>query len=315
MRQYVARRLLLFIPTLALIAVFVFAVVRWFPGDIVLVLTRDADFSAEDVAAERARLGLDKPVVEQFAVWSLNMLKGDLGKSLYSKRPVIEEMRQRLPVTVELGAIAILFSLLIGIPVGIVSAVRQDSLPDYLARSVAIAALSVPSFWLATMSILVLSLQFQWIPPLQYVPFFENPWENLQLMLFPGLILGINMSGALMRMTRTTLLEVLRQDYIRTARAKGLLDRFVLYRHALKNTLIPVMAIIGLEMAHVIGGSVVLESIFGLPGVGKFVFDVVLGRDYPAIQAANLMLALFVLGINLIIDLSQAFLDPRLRHN
>ncbi len=315
MRQYVARRLLLFIPTLALIAVFVFAVVRWFPGDIVLVLTRDADFSAEDVAAERARLGLDKPVVEQFAVWSLNMLKGDLGKSLYSKRPVIEEMRQRLPVTVELGAIAILFSLLIGIPVGIVSAVRQDSLPDYLARSVAIAALSVPSFWLATMTILVLSLQFQWIPPLQYVPFFENPWENLQLMLFPGLILGINMSGALMRMTRTTLLEVLRQDYIRTARAKGLLDRFVLYRHALKNTLIPVMAIIGLEMAHVIGGSVVLESIFGLPGVGKFVFDVVLGRDYPAIQAANLMLALFVLGINLIIDLSQAFLDPRLRHN
>ncbi|MDO8531889.1 MAG: ABC transporter permease [Dehalococcoidia bacterium] len=315
MRQYVARRLLLFIPTLALIAVFVFAVVRWFPGDIVLVLTRDADFSAEDVAAERARLGLDKPVVEQFAVWSLNMLKGDLGKSLYSKRPVIEEMQQRLPVTVELGAIAILFSLLIGIPVGIVSAVRQDSLPDYLARSVAIGALSVPSFWLATMTILVLSLQFQWIPPLQYVPFFENPWENLQLMLFPGLILGINMSGALMRMTRATLLEVLRQDYIRTARAKGLLDRFVLYRHALKNTLIPVMAIIGLEMAHVIGGSVVLESIFGLPGVGKFVFDVVLGRDYPAIQAANLMLALFVLGINLLIDISQAFLDPRLRHN
>ena len=315
MRQYIIRRLLLFIPTLALIAVFVFAVVRWFPGDIVLVLTRDADFSAEDVAAERARLGLDKPVVEQFAVWSLNMLKGDLGKSLYSKRPVIEEMQQRLPVTVELGAIAILFSLLIGIPVGIVSAVRQDSLPDYLARSVAIGALSVPSFWLATMTILVLSLQFQWIPPLQYVPFFENPWENLQLMLFPGLILGINMSGALMRMTRTTLLEVLRQDYIRTARAKGLLDRFVLYRHALKNTLIPVMAIIGLEMAHVIGGSVVLESIFGLPGVGKFVFDVVLGRDYPAIQAANLMLALFVLGINLFIDISQAFLDPRLRHN
>ncbi|MEK7681275.1 MAG: ABC transporter permease, partial [Chloroflexota bacterium] len=299
MRQYVARRLLLFIPTLALIAVFVFAVVRWFPGDIVLVLTRDADFSAEDVAAERARLGLDKPVVEQFAVWSLNMLKGDLGKSLYSKRPVIEEMQQRLPVTVELGAIAILFSLLIGIPVGIVSAVRQDSLPDYLARSVAIGALSVPSFWLATMTILVLSLQFQWIPPLQYVPFFENPWENLQLMLFPGLILGINMSGALMRMTRTTLLEVLRQDYIRTARAKGLLDRFVLYRHALKNTLIPVMAIIGLEMAHVIGGSVVLESIFGLPGVGKFVFDVVLGRDYPAIQAANLLLARFVPGRNL----------------
>ncbi|MEK7872714.1 MAG: ABC transporter permease, partial [Chloroflexota bacterium] len=149
----------------------------------------------------------------------------------------------------------------------------------------------------------------------QYVPFFENPWENVQRMLFPGLSLGMNMSGALMRMTRTTLLEVLRQDYIRTARAKGLLDRFVLYRHALKNTLIPVMAIIGLEMAHVIGGSVVLESIFGLPGVGKFVFDVVLGRDYPAIQAANLMLALFVLGINLFIDLSQAFLDPRLRHN
>ncbi|MBI4308354.1 MAG: ABC transporter permease [Chloroflexi bacterium] len=314
MRQYIARRLLLFIPTLLIIGVFVFAVVRWFPGDIVLMLTRDADFSAQDLAAERARLGLDKPILEQFGVWTWSMLKGDLGKSLYSKRPIVDEMQQRFPVTVELGVLAILFSIIISVPVGVISAVRQDSLADYITRSFAIGALSIPSFWFATMAILILSLQFHWIPPLQFVPFFESPSDNLQLMLIPGLILGINMSGTLMRMTRTTLLEVLRQDYIRTARSKGILERVVLYRHAMKNALIPIVAILGLEMAHVIGGSVVLETIFGLPGVGKFIFDVILVRDYPAIQAANLMLALFVLCINLLIDITQAFLDPRIRY-
>lgn len=313
MSSYVTRRLLLVLPTLFVVMVFVFLVIRLFPGDIVDYLSSEQGFTPEQLALERNRLGIDKPIHEQFVVWVGSILRGDFGQSLKTRRLVVNDIQQKIPVTLELGALAILFSVMIAVPVGVISSIRQDTVADYLGRGIAIWALSIPGFWLATMLILALTLWFHWLPPVQYVPFHVDPWKNLQQFFLPSLVLGINLSGILMRMTRTTLLDVLRQDYIRTAWAKGLRERSVLFGHAIRNALLPVVTILGVEAARVVGGSVVMETIFGLPGVGRYVLEVLSVRDYPAIQAAILLIATFVIVINLVVDLLYGYLDPRIR--
>lgn len=313
MRQYAIRRVLLVPVTLFLVTVVVFSLVRLLPGDVVTILLQDSQLTEADRLRELERLGFARPVYEQYITWLSNVLRGDMGKSLWSGRPVLGELQQKIPVTLELAALAIVFAMLIGIPIGIISAIRQDSIVDYLSRSLAIGGLSVPPFWLATMFVVFAAIWLRWIPPVRFVPFFDNPWANLQQFFVPALLLGISFSAAMMRMTRTTMLEVLRQDYIRTAWAKGLTERVVLGRHSLKNAMIPVVTIIGVELAQVVGGSVIMESIFGLPGIGKFMFQVIGVRDYPAVQGINLVVAAFVLFINLVVDLSHGYLDPRIR--
>ncbi len=314
MHQYLIKRLLLLPPTVFIISVMVFGIVRMFPGDVLDILTAESGVSQQDLNKERDRLGLTKPIHEQYVVWMGSMLRGDFGTSLWSKRPVARDIERRLPVTVELGVLSLFFSIVIGIPLGILSAVRQDSLADYLARSVAFLALSVPGFWLATMLILFLSVGLHWIPPLRYTSLADNPWLNIQQFLAPAFILGIHLAAVLLRMTRTALLEVLRQDYIRTAWSKGLRERVVLVRHAFRNSLIPVVTILGLQVALLIGGSVIMESIFNLPGLGQYIFQVIAVRDYPSVQAVNLLLATVVLVANLLVDVSLAYIDPRIRY-
>lgn len=313
MRDYALRRIILVPVTLFLVTIVVFSLVHLLPGDIVTISLQDSNLTPAEKQAAIEKLGFNKPIYEQYIMWLGDILHGDMAKSLWSGRPVTSELQQKLPVTLELAGLAIFFAMLIGIPVGIISAIRQDTIFDYFFRSLAIGGLSIPPFWLATMFVVFSAVWFHWIPPVRFAPFFENPSANLQQFFMPALLLGISCSASMMRMTRTTMLEVLRQDFIRTAWAKGLSERLVLYRHSLKNAMIPVVTIMGVELAQVIGGSVIMESVFGLPGIGKFMFDVIGVRDYPAIQGVNLIVATAVLFINLLVDLSHGYLDPRLR--
>ncbi|MBI2907852.1 MAG: ABC transporter permease [Chloroflexi bacterium] len=315
MRQYVVRRVLLMIPAVVIASLFVFAIIRLFPGDIVMMLSSDRELPPEEYEREIARIGLDKPVAIQYFVWVGSLLRGDFGNSLLTKKPVMKEIGDRLPVTLELGLLALLFSLVFGIPIGVWSAIRQDTWGDYIGRSLAIGAISIPGFWLATVAILVLSLYFRWMPPIKYVPFSADPLGNLQIFVLPSIILGLEMAGILMRMTRTAFLDVLRQDFIRTARAKGLSEYQVNLRHAMANAIIPVLMLLGISIARLIGGTVILESIFNLPGLGRWVLSALTFRDYPAIQATVIFLVVAVLLINIAVDLLHAALDPRLRLN
>ncbi len=314
MRQYLIRRLLLLIPTIILISILVFSFVRFLPGSVVSILVGDAGASPQEIQTELHRLGLDQPVYAQYFVWFGNVVQGDLGRSLSSNRPVIKDLEQRIPVTVELVLLSLVVALLIGVPIGTISAIRQDSWADYLTRSIAIGGLAIPSFWLATVAIFAFTIAFGWIPPLRYESFFDAPWENFQQFIFPAIILGLYTGAIVMRMMRTSLLEVLRQDYIRTAWSKGLRERTILVRHAMKNSLIPVVTILGIELASLVGRAVVVEPIFALPGLGHYIYTVILARDYPAVQAVNLLLATFTVGINLAVDMSLAYFDPRIRY-
>lgn len=316
MRAYIIRRLLLIVPTLLMVSVIVFFLVRLIPGDVVdqiaMVQSTAGQVSREEIAQ---RLGLDKPVHVQYVEWIAGIfLRGDFGKSLWSHRPVLPEIISRFPVTVELGLIALLTSLFIALPIGIYSAIRQNTVGDYLARSVAIASIALPSFWIGTMIMVFPSIWWGWTPPMKYVPFFKDPSANLKMFFIPGVVLGMVLSGTTMRMTRTMMLEVLRQDYIRTAWSKGLKERVIVLRHALKSALIPVVTIVGLRLPILIGGSIILERIFVLPGIGWLLVDVINSRDYTVLQGLNLFIAMFVLVINLVVDLTYAYLDPRIHY-
>ncbi|MBI3953849.1 MAG: ABC transporter permease [Chloroflexi bacterium] len=313
MRQYVARRLLLMIPTIFLISLLVFFLVRLIPGDTVMMLLENASLGEQDVQAYRAKLGLDRPVYVQYGTWISDVLRGDLGTSLWSRQPIVKEILQRLPVTAELGAVAMFFSLLIAVPIGVVSAIRQDTWTDYVSRSLAILGLAVPGFWLGTLVIVLPAIWFGWIPPIRYTGFADNPWRNVQQFLIPGFLLGLGLAAVVMRMTRSMMLEVLRQDYIRTAWSKGLRERGVVYRHALKNALIPVISILGVQIAVIAGGSVIFEQIFNLPGIGKFMYRAIQTRDYPVVQGVNLFLAAVIVWVNFLVDVTYAYLDPRIR--
>ena len=317
MRAYVIRRLLLVIPTLFLLSVIVFLTVRFIPGDVIDAMSAELRSFGVDVdrATLERRLGLDVPVWVQYGRWIGEMFRhGSLGTSLWRDWTVEEEIFSRLPVTIELGLLAILIGLVIALPVGIYSAMRQDTAADYLGRSVAIIGLATPNFWLAIMVLIYPTIWWGWTPPLEYVPFTEDPLENLWGFLIPSLILGTASAAATMRMMRTMTLEVLRQDYIRTAWSKGLKERVVIVRHTLKNAFIPVVTLIGLQLPILVGGAVIMENIFALPGLGRLMLDALQSRDYPVVQGTNLFFATGVVLLNLLIDLIYPYLDPRVRY-
>ena len=314
MRPYVLRRLALAVPTLVLVSVIVFSIMRLMPGDVVIRMVEGHAY-APTVEALRKDLGLDRPAHVQYLEWVGGiLLRGDFGNSYWTRQPIWDEFIRRFPVTLELAALTILSSVVIGILVGVVSAVRQDTVSDYVGRILAILALSVPYFGLAVLVVVLPSIYFKWTPVYTYVAFTADPLENLKIMLVPALVFGVTRAGPIMRIMRSALLEVLRQDYIRTAWSKGLPERAIVLRHALKNALIPVVSLVGLQMPLYIGGSVIIEAIFRLPGVGLFFFEALTRLDYPVVQSVNLIVAAMVVGLNLAIDLSYAFLDPRIRY-
>jgi peptide/nickel transport system permease protein len=313
MRQYVLRRLLLAVPTLVMVSIIVFSMMRLMPGDVVLRMV-DGQAYAPTVDALRKELGLDRPAYVQYFEWVGGIVRGDFGQSYWTRQPIFEEFAHRFPVTLELAVLTMLISVVIGILVGIVSSVRQDSVSDYVGRVFAILALSVPYFGLAVLVVVLPSIYFRWTPVWTYVPFTTSPLENLKIVLVPALVFGVTRAGPIMRIMRSALLDVLRQEYIRTAWSKGLSERAVVLRHALKNAMIPVISLIGLQTPLYIGGSVIIESIFRLPGLGLFFFEALTRLDYPVVQSVNLIIASLVVGLNLVIDLTYAYLDPRIRY-
>jgi peptide/nickel transport system permease protein len=314
MSSYLARRLVLLVPTLLGVTLVVFALVRLLPGDATTLQLQDARASAADELALRQRLGLDQPVYRQYLDWLATLARGDLGQSYRSRVPVTQELAARMPVTIELGAFALLIAVAIAVPVGVLSAARQDSLPDYAARSLAIGMLAIPGFWLATLVVTLPSVWWGWTPPLRYTRFADDPARNLAHVAIPAVILGLGLAGGLMRLIRTQMLEVLRQDFVRTASAKGLSEQSVVVRHALKNAFIPALTAIGLQVSLLISGTVVLESIFVLPGMGRYLLESVQARDYPAVQGLVLLFAFVIIGTNLVVDLLYGWLDPRVRY-
>jgi peptide/nickel transport system permease protein len=268
----------------------------------------------KDLDELRAKLGLNRPIYIQYFEWLGQIVRGNLGESLWTKRPVVEELLRRLPVSLELGILALIFAILIALPIGIIAAVRQDSIADYVSRSLAILGLSVPGFWIATLVVLLPAIWWGWSPPIQFTEFTANPWAHAAQFVIPAFILGIASAAAIMRLTRAMLLEVLRQDYVRTAWAKGVREGSVVLKHSLKNALIPVVTVLGIQVSQILGGTVIFESIFGLPGMGRFLFDAINQRDYPVIQGVNLIIVSVVVSMNLLVDAVYAYLDPRIRY-
>ena len=316
MRAYLIRRLLLIIPTLLILSILVFLSVRFIPGDVIDTMFGDMQyFAGVDREAFERRLGLDVPVYVQYGRWIGGIfLHGTLGESLLGGYSVEDRIIGRLPVTIELGLLAIVIGLLIALPVGIYSAIRQDTAADYVGRSIATIGLAMPNFWLGLMVMLFPAIWWGWSPPVQWVPFAEDPLGNLAVLIIPSLILGTASAAATMRMTRTMMLEVLRQDYIRTAWSKGLKERVVIMRHTVKNALIPVVTLIGLQLPILVGGAVIMENIFNLPGLGRLMVLVLEQRDYPVVSGINLFFATAVVLFNLLIDLLYSYLDPRVRY-
>jgi len=269
----------------------------------------------KDLDDLRAKLGLDRPIHVQYTAWLGRLARGDLGESLWTRRPVVEELARRLPVSLELGVLALVFAILLAVPVGILAAVRQDTLADYTARSLAILGLSMPGFWIATLVLLMPAIWWGWIPRRPFVELTRDPWAHVSNFLLPAAILGVASAAGIMRLTRAMLLEVLRQDYVRTAWAKGLRERTVVLKHSLKNALIPVVTVLGLQVSAILGGTVIFETIFGLPGMGRFLFDAINQRDYPVIQGVNLVIVSVVVALNLVVDALYALLDPRIRYS
>src|SRR2546423_573983 len=287
LRRYLAKRLLIAIPSLLIASLIVFTLPRLIPGDVVMLMLAEKAY-AKDLDELRAKLGLDRPLPVQYVEWLGRVARGDLGESLWTKRPVLEEIGQRLPITFELAMFGLFFALLIAIPVGLISAARQDTIQDYIARSAAILGLSVPGFWLATLLIVLPAIWWGWRPVSGFVEFRADPLGHVGQILLPAAILGVASAAALMRLTRGMLLEVLRHDYVRTAWAKGLAERAVVIKHGLRNAVIPVVTLLGTQLPQILGGTVVIETIFGLPGVSRFLFDALNQRDYPVIQGGNL---------------------------
>jgi peptide/nickel transport system permease protein len=311
--QYLIRRVLLLFPTVLLVTTAVFVLVRLVPGDAVSLLIADQNVSTEAAERLRADLGLDRPLAAQYGAYLGDLLRGDLGRSIWTGQSVAQELGRRAPVTLELTLLAAVFSVLYGVAGGVRAALSKDRWPDYLLRGVSIAGLSLPGFWLGTLAIVLPALWWRYTPPLRYVPFFTDPLTNLRQFLVPAVIMGLAFGSVLLRMTRALMLEVLGDDYVRTARAKGLPERRVIAGHALRNALIPVVTVFGTQLAVLIGGTVVFEQIFNLKGIGSYTFEAVTRRDYPAIQSVNVVLATVVVLLNVLVDLSYVLLDPRTR--
>ena len=321
------------IPTLLLLTILVFLLVRFIPGDVVDAIEAQLQSFSPGIEVDREAvqrlLGLDVPVHVQYGRWIgvlptpdpitgesefRGLLQGSLGRSLFGNFPIEAEIVRRLPLTIELGVMAIVIGLLIALPVGIYSAIRQDTAIDYTGRTLAVVGLATPNFWLGIMVMVFPAIWWGWSPSMKMIPFTEDPLGNLGMFLIPSTILGTALAAGTMRMTRTMMLEVLRQDYIRTAWSKGLKERVIVVRHVIKNALIPVVTLIGLQLPILVGGSVIMENIFNLPGLGRLLLDALLKRDYPMVSGINLVFASGVVVINLFVDLLYGFLDPRVRH-
>jgi len=316
MYKYVMRRVLLAVPVLLLSSLIVFSLMRVMPGDALIALMGESgNVGEKELAKLRKNLGLDRPYHEQYALWLWQMISLNPGDSIFTNEPIAVSLRKAIPVTLELAALAMIIGLVIAVPVGVLSATRQDSASDYVGRVVAVSGLSFPEFWLGTLVITFAAIWLHWIPPIGYVSFWESPWKNLQQFLIPAAILGFRLSAATMRMTRSTVLEVLREDYVRTAWAKGLEGRIVVYKHALKNALIPVVTIIGGQLGVLLAGTVVVETIFALPGMGRLTVEAILFRDYPVVQTNVMLVAATLVTLNLVVDLTYAWLDPRIRYS
>ena len=318
MTTYVIRRLLLIIPTLLILTILVFFLVRFLPGNVIDLLEADMEYRDMEIDREALMrlLGLDVPFYVQYARWMEGIfLHGTLGKSLFAGHTVEEKILAGLPVTIQLGAMALVLGQLIALPVGIYSAIRQDTPADYVGRTVAVIGMATPNFWLALLVMIYPGIWWGWSPPMEYISLTEDPVANFGTLIIPAVILGTAMSAGTMRLTRTMMLEVLRQDYIRTARSKGLKERVVILRHTVKNALIPVVTLAGAQLPILVGGSVIMENIFNLPGLGRLFVDALGQRDYPMVSGINLFLASIVLLNNLFIDLLYPYLDPRVRYS
>jgi peptide/nickel transport system permease protein len=293
--------------------------VRFIPGNIVDLIIAQSSQGNVDVVADRLAVmhafGLDVPVYVQYVHWVGNLvLHGSLGISMWDNTNITSDIMQSLPVTMELGIMAILVGIIISIPIGVYSAIRQDTIPDYILRSFAVILISIPAFWIGTMIMIYPAIWWGWSPPMQLIPFAKDPLGNLGQFILPAVVLGAGLTGSSMRMTRTMVLEVLRQDYTRTAWAKGLSERVIVTRHVMRNALIPVITIIGMQLPMIIGGSVIIEDIFSLPGIGRLMIEALSQRNYPMVSGINLILATFVIIINLVVDLTYGFLDPRIHY-
>ena len=318
MWQYIVKRILLMIPTLLGAALVVFLLMHVVPGDIALLILgtgeQGGDVNLQDLERLRTKMGLNRPLYEQFFSWVWGIVHLDFGTSLWSGAPVLEELRIRLPLTLEVALFATLISTIIAIPLGTLAAIRQDTWVDYGVRVISIGGLAIPAFWTGILIILFLVIYFEWSPPLVFVPFWEDPWENFAQLVLPIVTVGYRNAAIGTRMTRSAVLEVMREDYIRTAWAKGLHERIVVIKHTLKNAMLPVITIIGAELAFLLGGLVVTETVFTLNGLGRFMVDAILHRDIPVVQTMVLLTAFIIVFVNLIVDLLYAWLDPRISY-
>jgi len=313
MGGYLVRRSLLMVLTLFGMSVLIFVMLRLVPGNITDIIFDSAGFVNERQKKRIEReLGLDQPIVKQYANWIAGLARGDLGYAYVSEKPAIEEILPRIPVTAKLAALALFFSVVIGVPLGVVSAVRQDTALDYALRVVSLSGLSLPSFWLGLLILMAFVHWFGWIPIYKSSP--DNLWKELALLSIPAAAVGFRQASLIMRLTRSSMLEVLRQDYIRTARAKGASDTVVHYDHGLRNALLPVVTIIGIEAAFLIGGLIVTETVFNIPGVARFLVEAIRWRDYPIVQNLVMFIAVVVVVINFLVDMTYALLDPRIRY-
>jgi peptide/nickel transport system permease protein len=317
MSQYILKRFLLMIPTLLGVAAIIFLLLRVIPGDVVEAKYMSGEGQGQSaliIAAERAKLGLDKPVWQQFAIWVWALLHLDLGVSMWTGSPITEEIKLRFALSLQVALMATVFATALAIPLGIIAALKQDTWVDYAVRIFSIAGLAMPSFWLGILMILGFLIFFKWVPPMVYTPFWVDPWQNMVQLIWPALAVGYRYSAVATRMTRSSMLEVLREDYIRTARAKGLWLKLILVRHALKNAMLPVITVIGLEFAFLLGGLVVTEQVFNLNGLGLLFVEAITRRDYTLTQALVLLVASTFIFVNFLMDVMYAWIDPRIRH-
>ena len=316
MYKYLLKRFLLMFPTLLGVAVVIFVLIRVIPGDVVeLRMSGDrGSASQQAIDEERVRFGLDQPVWKQFATWVWGVVRLDFGTSMWTGAPIGEEIKLRFALSMQVAIMATTVAVLLAIPLGVVAALKQDTWVDYAVRIFSIAGLATPSFWLGIVFILLLLIVFKWLPPMVYTPFWVNPWQNLLQLVWPALAVGYRYSAVATRMTRSAMLEVLREDYIRTARAKGPVQKLVLSRPALKNAMLPVMTVVGLEFAFLLGGLVVTEQVFNLNGLGLLFVQAVAHRDYTLIQALVMIVSGFFILVNFAMDVMYAWLDPRIRY-
>ena len=318
MRQYIAKRLLLYLPTILLVTLLVFGLMRVIPGEPALLIlggaSGDANFTDEDLRKMRHELGTDRPIYVQYGDWIWGLLHGDLGMSMYYRLPVMEELGPRIPLTIELAVMAGIISFILAVPLGIISAVKQDSVGDYIARLFSFTGISIPIFVTGMVVIYILVRLFNYLPPLGHTTLWEDPLKNLQQLLFPALALAFFQMNFIARVTRSAMLEVLREDYVRTARSKGLRERRVIYLHALKNASLPIITVSGWSLGILLGGTIIIERIFVVPGMGTLLLEGINNRDYTLIQADVMVYATAVLTVNLLVDLIYGWLDPRIRY-